>query len=138
MPTSTPKRRGTEAAYTAKIIRAELKDRFPNTKFRVVSDTYSMGDSVDVTYERSATAPDLKEVEAVVKKYQAGHFDGMTDCYEYSNRTTGPTVKWVSVNRTWPQVVIDAVNARVPRGAWPEEYRRAYEEEFTRLIATTI
>jgi len=91
----------TRAAETAKEIRKELKVNFPNVKFQVKSSTYSGGNSVDIYYE---DAVPTKAIEAVVNKYQQGHFNGMEDIYEYSNRNEDiPQVKYVMVNRSMSQ-----------------------------------
>jgi len=71
--------RTTEAA---KAIRKELKAAFPGIKFRVRSHTYSGGSSIDVNW---INGPTEKQVAGYTAKYTNGHFDGMTDCYEYAN-----------------------------------------------------
>lgn len=89
----------TTAALTAKAIRKELKEKFPNVKFRVISETYSMGDSVNVIF----TDPTIKhgEVWDLCKKYQYGHFDSMCDMYENDNVIEGlPQVKFVTVRQS--------------------------------------
>lgn len=63
-------------AETAKIIRCELKKKFPGQKFSVRSDVYSMGASIDVRWENGVS---LKAVEEVVKKYESSGFDGSID-----------------------------------------------------------
>ena len=74
-------------ARAAANIRGELKRAFPGIKFRVRSDSFSMGDSVDISW---SMGPTDKEVQAITGKYQCGHFNGMEDIYEndysaYSN-----------------------------------------------------
>lgn len=72
----------TEAAQAAKEIRKELKAI--NVKASVKSQTFSMGNSVDVYV--TDLSPEIEEqVQSICKKYQYGHFDGMTDSYEISN-----------------------------------------------------
>lgn len=89
----------TEAAQVASIIKNELKAKFPGTKFSVKSETYSGGDSVNVYYAMTdETSPKRATIEAIVNKYQAGHFNGMEDIYEYTNKTEGKTVKYAFVN----------------------------------------
>lgn len=119
----------TTAAWVSKIIKNELKAKFPTTKFSVHSQNYSGGDSVRVSYYRGSNAPTCKDVEAITNKFQAGHFDGMTDCYEYSNKTEGPTVRYVFVNEEYPKAVTDAVKARLGWAGSPEQWRRALETE---------
>ena len=126
--TSMKKTFKTEAARAAAVIRAELKVKFPGIKFSVKSDTYSMGNSVNIYYDKGSKAPPAKDVEVVVKKFQSGYFDGMTDCYEYTYRGNGPTAKYVFVNAQYPDAVVAAVNATVPRSASPDVYREAYEK----------
>ena len=102
----------TIAAQTAKAIRKELKAAFPNEKFRVRSETYSMGNAVSVyigeyvkTGARDCRGWDvmeknevMKEVEKIISKYKYGSFNGMEDIYEYTNRRDDiPQVKFVSL-----------------------------------------
>jgi len=85
------------SAQTAKAIRAELKKAFPGIKFRVTSKSYSGGNSVSIDYTDGVLTSEVKDV---VSKYEAGHFDGMTDSYEYSNTNADlPQVKFVMVSR---------------------------------------
>lgn len=88
----------TESAQVAALIRAELKKEFPGVKFQVHSKTYSGGDSVTVRYELTETTPTPAQVEKIAFKYQAGHFDGMTDMYEYNSERKGVTAKFVFVS----------------------------------------
>jgi len=91
-----PKRQ-TQAANCAGTIKEELKKVFPGVKFSVKSSNFSMGDSVDVSWEDGPTS-DL--VNDVISKYQYGHFDGMTDMYEYTNRRDDfPQSKYVHGSR---------------------------------------
>ena len=66
-------------AETAKLIRKALKKEFPNQKFSVRSDTYSMGASIDVRWT-DGVAKD--KVDRVVKQFEGAGFDGMVD-YKY-------------------------------------------------------
>lgn len=87
----------TTVAMTAKAIRKELKQKFPNIKFSVRSESYAGGDNVSISYDDSVPQ---NEIEAIVKKYKCGHFDGMTDTYEYSNtRDDIPQARFVFVDR---------------------------------------
>lgn len=67
-------------AIGAKNLRKELNKAFPETKFSVTSEGYSMGCSIDV---RWAGGPSSEEVSKIADKYQYGHFDGMEDLYHY-------------------------------------------------------
>jgi hypothetical protein len=63
-------------ADTAKLIRAQLKRRFPGVKFSVRSSTYSMGASIDISW---TDGPTTTLVDAVVKPFAGSGFDGMID-----------------------------------------------------------
>lgn len=90
-----------EAALSAKAIKAELKANFPKIKFSVSSSRYSGGNSVYVEWENGPTS---ENVDNIVKKYQYGKFDGMTDSYEYTNsRKDIPQVMFVQVRRAIDQ-----------------------------------
>ena len=84
-------------AQTAKAIRKELKEKYPNFKFTVRSESASMMTAVNIHW---VDGPTIKQVDEIADKYQYGHFDGMTDCYEYSNRRKDlPQVKYISTSR---------------------------------------
>lgn len=87
----------TPQAQAAKMIRKELKAEFPDVKFSVRSRSASMMNAVDIDW---TDGPTRHDVESIVGKYQYGHFDGMIDCYEYSNRRDDiPQVKFVQCHR---------------------------------------
>ena len=88
----------TMAAQTAKAVKVELKARFPNTKFSVKSENFSMGDSVRINW---TDGPTNNSVRDITDKYQYGHFNGMEDIYEYSNKNEGiPQAQYVQTQRT--------------------------------------
>lgn len=87
----------TTAAQAAAAIRTELKNAFPGIKFRVTSENYTGGSSVRIEYVDGVKR---ERVERVVCKYEQGRFDGMTDCYDYTNsRSDVPQVKYIFVER---------------------------------------
>lgn len=103
----------TEAALATAAIRTELKATFPRVKFRIRSDNFSGGDSVDIEYMDAMPAA---EVEAIAGKYQYGHFDGMTDSYEYSNKREGiPQVRFVTVQRRMSEDAKVRIKAEIMR-----------------------
>jgi hypothetical protein len=63
-------------AETAKLIRVQLKAKFPGVKFSVKSSVYSGGASIRVGY---TDGPTQKMVEAVTNAFAGGGFDGMID-----------------------------------------------------------
>lgn len=94
-------------AEVAKLLRIELKAAFPETKFRIKSESYSMGNSVNIYWTDGPTRDQVREFAA---KYEAGHFDGMTDCYNYNREDNGlPHTKYVMCNRE----MADETRARI-------------------------
>lgn len=82
------------AKEAAAAIRKELKQTFPGTKFSVVT---RRGGAIDIEWVDGVHD---SLVEKVVSKYEYGSFNGMTDCYEYSNsRSDIPQVKYVFTKR---------------------------------------
>lgn len=99
-------------AKAASEIRKILKKEFPKTKFRVKSSSYSMGSSVDVYW---IDGPTTDAVQSLISQFQYGHFDGMTDMYEYSNsRDDIPQVKHVLTNRRMSDEVREEIEANLP------------------------
>jgi hypothetical protein len=87
-------------AEAAKAIRQELKEAFPSIKFYVRSNVYPGGNSVDVYWEGD---PSIKDIYAIIDKYQKGHFNSMDDSYYYSNiRKDIPQVRYVFANNYKP------------------------------------
>lgn len=76
---------------TAKLLRAELKAKFPGTKFSVRTSRFSGGTAIQVTY---TDGPRYVDVDTVARSYAAGTFDGMTDSYEL-RKHVGPGGKLI-------------------------------------------
>lgn len=92
------RRVATEAAQVAKFIRNDLKSKYPHVRFKVRSENFAGGDAVRIDYTmEDETYPKPEQVEGVVGKYQAGNFDGMTDCYNYDYSKKWLTVKYVQL-----------------------------------------
>lgn len=71
-----------------------------NVAASVRSKSYSGGNSVTIHLEN--IHPDIiKKIENHCGQYQAGHFNGMEDIYEYSNTNDGPQVKFIFVENAW-------------------------------------
>ena len=88
----------TIAVQCAKEIRKDLKENFEGIKFSVRSESFSLGNAVRISW---FDGPLLKDVEALLEKYQYGHFDSMQDIYEYSNVIKGlPQVKYLLCERS--------------------------------------
>jgi copper chaperone CopZ len=88
-------------AQCAQLVRKELKTLYPNIKFSVTSENYSMGDSVNVSYQRELLTEEQHQAlnSLLRSKYQYGHFNGMEDIYENSNRNNNiPQTKFLFVD----------------------------------------
>lgn len=110
-------------ATAAQAIRKELKKHGINASVR--SDSYSMGSSVRVRIQQDITPAAKKEIEAFCNQFQYGHFDGMTDCYEYSNRNDSlPQVKFVFVEVDYSDEIKQAAKDYISRISGIEEYER--------------
>jgi hypothetical protein len=96
----------TQSAQAAALIRAELKKNYPEIKFSITSKNYSMGNSVSISW---IDAMPPATVEAIADKYQYGHFNGMEDIYEYSNKQDFPQAKYVSCYREISQAIRDKI-----------------------------
>lgn len=104
------KQEGSGHARASANIKRELSQAFPGVSFRVRSDSFSMGNSVDVGW---TDGPTTKEVEAITSKYQSGHFDGMQDLYEYDQSAFSDAVdnwlgssKYVQTQRSYSEAVL--------------------------------
>lgn len=106
---------GLQAA--AKNIRIELKAAFPAIKFSVKSSRFSMGDSIDVSW---TDGPMTAQVEAIIKKYAAGSFNGMEDIYEYASSAWTNAfgdAKYVHSQRSLSDAAVaSAIRTAVARG----------------------
>lgn len=84
-------------AAAAKAMKAELSTLFQGIKFSCKSESFSGGNSVNVDWHDGPTS---EEVDKIIRKYQYGHFNGMEDIYEDTNRRNDiPQVKYVSTSR---------------------------------------
>lgn len=98
METLTSVRHRSRVALTAQAIRKDLKAQYPHTKFTVRSENYSGGDSIHVDYIATIDGARIKDVKSMLCKYEGGHFDGMTDMYEYRSGAGDLTTKYLFVN----------------------------------------
>jgi hypothetical protein len=72
-----------DVAIKSKILKAELKTKFPKVPFEVRTQRYSGGSSINVHWT-DAVAP--KKVRPIVDKYaHPGKTDSMTDYFDYDN-----------------------------------------------------
>jgi len=103
----------TRSAQCAKVIRQELKVKFPSVKFRIRSSNFSGGNSVDIDWENG---PTYDMINDITSKYQYGNFNGMIDMYEHNNdREDIPQVKFVMCQRNITQNHYDAMKAKLSK-----------------------
>jgi len=88
----------------AQLMRQDLKAKWPNVKFSVRIERFSMGNDTTI---RWTDGPTEDQVSAVCNVYKAGWFDGMQDLYEYNKpvEVNGELVsygaKYITYNRSY-------------------------------------
>lgn len=127
-------------AGAAAAIKSELQNKFPGIKFSCTSDSFSMGDSVHISW---TDGPTTKDVEAISGKYQYGQFNGMEDIYENTNRRDDiPQAKYVSEHRTISEELTESVKIELTKlKIYTDEEIKSYRdnptEEARRLLYIT-
>lgn len=76
----------TEASQSAKLIKKELKENFPDTKFSVKSKLYAGGDNITISW---TDGPASEQVKKITNKYKKGDFNGIDDSYQRYRRPEG-------------------------------------------------
>lgn len=71
-----------DSAEAAKMIRADLKGKFPGQKFSVTTSRYSGGSSIRVKWQNG---PTVKQVKGICDHYEGASFDGMIDLQSYQD-----------------------------------------------------
>lgn len=132
MSTATAQKRTlSQAAQAAKRVREYAKSI--GIKCKASSDTYSMGSSVHWSVT-DCHPDDFKKIKQFADQHQYGHFDGMTDYYELSNRRDDiPQAKYVIERREFSDELRAKayawLRAQYPGNAdnLPEDYTEAQE-----------
>lgn len=103
----------------AKNIRIELRTAFPGIKFSVCCGRGSI--SVGWT-----DGPTTDEVTDITGSYQAGRFDGMTDCYEYNHDRAWPfgEGRYIFESRTMSDESRDALTAAIAEAYDTDEWEQ--------------
>ena len=134
------KAKGTQVsshAQAAAAVKAELQAKFKGVKFSAKSESYSGGDSLRIYW---TNGPTVAEVEAISSKYQCGHFNGMEDIYEYTNRIDGlPQAKYVFEERTVSEdlkILLPQLEALL-EGYISEDWHNTTEKIFYRICGKT-
>jgi hypothetical protein len=71
-----PSARWVEMKEAAKLIRCQLRKRYPSVKFSVRCESYSMGGHIQISWP---DGPSRKEVEALTAAYSGSRFNSMDD-----------------------------------------------------------
>ena len=145
-----PEKFKTGAARAAANIREELKRTFPGVTFKVTSETFSMGDSVDIRWNMG---PAVSEVRKITDKYKDGHFCGMQDLHEYDGSAYGRAVesvlgraKYVSPERadSWDlkkklaPMVCELLNVPCDAGMDSDIYKNGCGGDLRRLLCDIV
>jgi hypothetical protein len=99
---------GSSAADASKNLKILLSRLWPATKFSVVSDTFSMGDSINV---RWTDGPTVDQVEGYANQFQSGYVNTMEDMTEHVSKGMHVfgDAKYVSCNRSISDALSDTV-----------------------------
>lgn len=110
-------------AAAAKLIRAKLKEYGISAK--VSAKSASMTSSVHVTINQDLSPAALTEIKSFCGQFQYGYFDGMTDCYEYTNTIDDmPQVKFVFVDVEYSEGIKAKAKAYIADINGIDEYDR--------------
>lgn len=124
-------------AAAAAAIKEALKKEFTGVKFSVTSESFAGGDAVRIHWQ---DGPTVGQVEAISGQFQQGHFDGMTDMYEYSNNNDNlPQVKYVTESRSMSEEVEEQLGQLFDEGNYfvEEHGHWAKDRQIYRLFAAT-
>ena len=109
-----------EHAAAARMIRRELKGH--GIPASVTSRSFAGGTAVDVVIYDQLPAT-VAKIEAFVAEFQYGRFDGMTDCYDYTNRREDlPQVKYAHVHVRYSDEIRQAAEAEAERLQLPDAW----------------
>lgn len=69
------------------VISQYIKQKYPGVKFQIKTDSFSMGDSVDVYLSPLHVSEEMyKTIQSDLDIFQSGKFNGMTDSYDYKTK----------------------------------------------------
>lgn len=115
----------TRKATPAKAIKKELTKLFPAIKFSCRYSSFSMGDSVDISW---IDWPTTIEIDKIVNKYKYWSFDGITDMYNITNsRDDIPQAKYVSTSRSMSEKTKAIINSWAEKTRSESDKNRYYD-----------
>lgn len=123
-------------ADTAKLLRAALKEAFPEIKFSVRSSVYAGGASIDVGW---IDGPKGDQVEAIVKRFAGGSFDGMTDykgghVHQFRGEEVHFGADFIFANRKISPTAYEAETARLAQLSPDDREQEAYRADVWRVF----
>jgi hypothetical protein len=95
----------TDVVEVAKLIRKELKNKFPGTKFSVRASRFSLGESISV---RWTDFPTVKQVENHIKQYEHIRRDPI------SGDILGGGNRYLSCNNVWSDEIRKEIAEIIP------------------------
>lgn len=127
----------TKQLTPAQAIKKELKIVFPWVKFSCVYDSFSMGDSVHISWENWPTE---MEVKKIVWKYQYGSFNSYEDIYEITNRRNDiPQAKYIQTRRELSEENSEKIKEHLQSSIHLEEYELSnYIRRFIEKISIPV
>ena len=118
------KQDGNSYARAAANLKRELQLAYPHVSWSVRSESYSMGNSVDVSW---TDGPTTDQVKAISDKYQAGSFSGMEDIYEDDRSAYSAAVrewlgqsKYVNENRKDSEGTVEKIRGLIRESGYQE------------------
>lgn len=131
-------------------LRKMLKAAFPGVKFSVRSDSFSMGNSISVSW---TDGPTTQQVEKISSRFQYGSFNGQEDIYEYarspfcdmfggskyvseSRHISDEAMKQVAAEMGHDPETVNTRRMELPDSADSEIFRRkVWERDFTEIVS---
>jgi len=121
-----------DVAEAAKLLRKELKEKFPTTKFSVRIDRYSMGESIDVRWK---DGPATARIDPLLWKYQDIDYD------EASGEILSGGNRYVHGHRNPSdesmRTIQDAIWNRFVEGTFRSREDPGFRDQVWRMLRTT-
>jgi|TARA_S200002703_G_C3669988_1_gene205695 hypothetical protein len=122
-------RKLTQAAQVAKLLKSKAKSL--KLEVKASSKNFSGGDSVDIKVLKGSDKS-FDELKEYSSQFKQGHFDGMSDIYEYSNsREDIPQTKYLFINDDRAVQILEYYDENIFRTEkkwmWFDNELRSYE-----------
>lgn len=124
-----------KAAQSALEIKRELKHVYPNTKFKVRSQTFGKEDAVRVSWYDGPTIP---QVERITGAYQYGYFDHSKNVYKISNVNENiPQVRYITTCRMMTNETEDII-VEILQKKYPEDCKGKNRDGFVKKLNASM